>query len=90
MEKAWAREIVVFSSKPSHAKRGALFSTYPDNFVLGQHLFKMVNELALLPEDKKFAPLSSMQLAVNLRTAAHLGLKYSAEQQQKFKLTFPQ
>jgi len=90
LEKAWARELVVFSSKPSHAKRGALFSTYPDNFVLGQKLFKMVNELAMLPDEKKFAPLSSMQLAVNLRTAAHLGLKYSSEQQQQFKLTFPQ
>jgi len=90
LEKAWSRDIVVFSSKPSHAKRGALFSTYPDNFALGQHLFKMVQELAKQPEQKQFAALSSLQLAVNLRTAAHLGLKYSSEQQQQFKLTFPE
>lgn len=90
LEKAWSRDVVVFSSKPSHAKRGALFSTYPDNFVLGGNLFKMVEELAKEPEKKKFAALSSLQLAVNLRTAAHLGLKYTSEQQQKFKLTFPE
>jgi putative tryptophan/tyrosine transport system substrate-binding protein len=90
LEKAWTREIVVFSSKPSHAKRGVLFSTYPDNFALGKHLFEMVNKLAKKPKKIKFIPLTSMQLAVNLRTAAHLGIKYSAEQQQKFKLTFPQ
>ncbi|OUR61100.1 hypothetical protein A9Q74_11315 [Colwellia sp. 39_35_sub15_T18] len=90
LEKAWAKEIVVFSSKPSHAKRGALFSTYPDNFALGAHLFKMVQELAQQPEQKNFAALKSTLLAVNLRTAAHLGLKYSSEQQQLFKLTFPQ
>jgi len=90
LEKAWIREMVVFSSKPSHAKRGALFSTYPDNFVLGQHLFMMVNELARQPEQRKFAALSSLHLAVNLRTAAHLGLKYSSKQKQQFKLTFPQ
>lgn len=89
LEKAWSREVVVFSSKPSHAKRGALFSTYPDNFVLGQNLFNMVEELAKEPEKKKFAALKSLQLAVNLRTAAHLGLKYSAKQQRQFKLTFP-
>ena len=90
LEKAWSREVVVFSSKPSHAKRGALFSTYPDNFALGQHLFDMVQELAQQPEQKSFAALTSTLLAVNLRTAAHLGLKYSSEQQQQFKLTFPE
>jgi putative ABC transport system substrate-binding protein len=90
LEKAWAKEVVVFSSKPSHAKRGALFSTYPDNFALGQHLFTMVQELEEQPEQKNFSALKSTLLAVNLRTAAHLGLKYSSEQQQQFKLTFPQ
>lgn len=90
LEKAWSREVVVFSSKPSHAKRGALFSTYPDNFALGQHLFDMVQGLAQQPEQKSFAALTSTLLAVNLRTAAHLGLKYSSEQQQQFKLTFPE
>lgn len=90
LEQAWAKEIVVFSSKPSHAKRGALFSTYPDNFALGQHLFTMVQELKQQPEQKNFAALKSTLLAVNLRTAAHLGLKYSSKQQQQFKLTFPQ
>lgn len=90
LEKAWAKEVVVFSSKPSHAKRGALFSTYPDNFVLGQRLYQMVMALAKQPQQKQFAALSSLQLAVNLRTAAHLGFKYSSEQQQSFKLTFPE
>lgn len=90
LEQAWAKEIVVFSSKPSHAKRGALFSTYPDNFALGQHLFTMVQELESQPEQKNFAALKSTLLAVNLRTAAHLGLKYSSKQQQQFQLTFPQ
>lgn len=89
LEKAWKKEVVVFSSKPSHAKRGALFSTYPDNFALGKHLFTMVQELDKQPEQKDFAALKSTLLAVNLRTAAHLGLKYSAKQQQEFKLTFP-
>lgn len=89
LEKAWTKEVVVFSSKPSHAKRGVLFSTYPDNFALGKHLFTMVQELEQQPKQKSFAALKSTRLAVNLRTAAHLGLKYSSEQQQQFKLTFP-
>ena len=50
----------------------------------------MVHELDQQPEQKNFAALKSTLLAVNLRTAAHLGLKYSSEQQQSFELTFPE
>ncbi len=90
LEKAWSKEVIVFSSKPSHVKRGALFSTYPDNLKLGEQLFKMILDLAESPEETQFAPLSSLQLAVNMRTAAHLGLKYDSKQRQQFKLTFPE
>lgn len=90
LEKAWAEDIVVFSSKPSHAKRGALFSTYPDNYGLGQQLYKMIHEHDGDIEAKPFSALISTLLAVNLRTAAHLGFKYSKEQQKNFQLTFPE
>lgn len=90
LEKSWSKEVVVFSSKPSHAKRGALFSTYPDNFSMGAQLFNMVQGLEHQPAQKQFSTLKSTLLAVNLRTAAHLGLKYSEQQQQEFELTFPE
>ncbi|MGX5173726.1 ABC transporter substrate binding protein [Aliikangiella sp. IMCC44653] len=93
LEKAWTKEIVVFSSKPSHAKRGALFSTYPDNFHLGEQLAQLVYELAAdknLKAEKKFKPLQSLQLAVNLRTASHLGLHYEPETKKNFQLVFPE
>jgi putative ABC transport system substrate-binding protein len=41
-------------------------------------------------EAKPFSALISTLLAVNLRTAAHLGFKYSKEQQKNFQLTFPE
>ncbi len=90
LEKAWTDDIVVFSSKPSHAKRGALFSTYPDNHGLGQQLYKMANEYSSEAGVRPFSALISTLLAVNLRTAAHLGFKYSKEQQKIFQLTFPE
>ncbi len=90
LEKAWAKDVVVFSSKPSHAKRGALFSIYPDNHGLGQQLYKMIKACnegsAIMP----FSALTSMLLAVNLRTAAHLGFNYTKAQQSNFQLTFPE
>ena len=35
-------------------------------------------------------PLREVLLAVNLRTASHLGLRFSIRQQQEFNLTFPE
>jgi len=90
LEKAWAHDIVVFSSKPSHAKRGALFSIYPDNFGLGGQLYEMIKSADGKSSARSFSTLISMLLAVNLRTAAHLGFKYSQEQQENFQLTFPE
>ena len=90
LERAWAQEIVVFSSKPSHAKRGALFSTYPNNHELGRELYKMILEYDQTAELRPFSALISTLLAVNLRTAAHLGFKFDVEQQKNFQLTFPE
>jgi len=43
LEKAWANKMVVFSSKPTHAKRGALFAALPNNELLGQQLATLIN-----------------------------------------------
>lgn len=90
LEKAWLRDIVVFSSKPSHVKRGVLFSTYPDNIGLGRQLVMMLDKLAAPSDERQFEALKSLQLAVNLRTAAHLGYNYSTEDRKRFKLIFPE
>ncbi len=90
LEKAWSNKVVVFSSKPTHAKRGALFSAIPNNLELGKQLARLVNKI-----DHKSVPsivkaLDNANLAVNLRTAAHLGYNYNANKRAHFALTFPQ
>ena len=89
LEKSWEKNIVLFSSKPSHAKRGALFSMYPDHFALGKELVSMIAHQSEENEPAVY-PLKNIKLAVNLRTAEHLGFKYKAMQKQQFYLTFPQ
>ena len=42
LEKAWQKNIVVFSSALSHVKKGVLFSMYPDNQSHGEQLAKLV------------------------------------------------
>ncbi|XOV77742.1 MAG: ABC transporter substrate-binding protein [Aestuariibacter sp.] len=90
LEKSWEQNLVLFSSKPEHAKRGALFSLFPDHYALGKQLVKMVTAMHADRRVKGVIPLKEMKLAVNLRTAAHLGLDYESQKKETFHLTFPQ
>ncbi len=89
LEAAWTRKFVLFSSKPGHAQKGALFSFSPDNFALGKRLAQMATAAANSRQSAALVPMQDLQMAVNLRTAAHLGLNFSAEQQEAIKLKFP-
>lgn len=89
LQAAWDKGLVVFSSKPSHAQRGVLFSMFPDHFALGQRLGELALRIQGTNERPPTRPLADVQLAVNLRTAAHLGLRFTPGQQAKFDLVFP-
>ncbi|WP_293267523.1 ABC transporter substrate binding protein [Neptunomonas sp.] len=89
LKEAWRHKIVLFSNKPSHAQRGALFSIYPDNKQSGVRLAQMVQEIHQLQNKPGVEPLKSLKVGVNLRTSAHLGLEYSQEQIHSFYVVFP-
>lgn len=89
LRKAWDKDLVIFSNKPSHVQRGALFSMYPNNFALGVELLTLLKEQLKQRDKRQTKPLRRLRLAVNLRTAAHLGLNFSPSQQEEFVLTFP-
>ena len=80
LQEAWRRGFAVISSNVAHVKRGALFALYPDNPALGRSL--ATSALAALhagPQaGRGLQPLRDVLLAVNLRTAQHLGLDLDA------------
>jgi len=90
LREAWDRRLVLFSSKPSHVKRGTLFSIYPNNQQSGERLAEMVRELYLGRTAPGVEPSRSQNVGVNLRTAVHLGLEYSPSLTRSFYRTFPQ
>lgn len=90
LREAWDRRLVLFSSKPSHVKRGALFSIYPNNQQSGERLAEMVKELSSGKTVPGVEPSRSLNVGVNLRTAVHLGLEYSPTLTRSFYRTFPQ
>jgi putative ABC transport system substrate-binding protein len=90
LERSWEQNLVLFSSKPAHAKRGALFSMFPDHNELGRQLVVMVESMYESKLQQGVLPMHDMKLAVNLRTAAHLGFEYKNRVKNTFHLTFPQ
>jgi ABC-type uncharacterized transport system substrate-binding protein len=91
LEEAWKRSLIVFSSNLVHAKRGALFSMYPNNLEMGRALGRLT-EAALRTSaisDPGITVLRALKVAVNVRTAKHLGINFSKRDEQSFDLIFP-
>jgi len=90
LQESWAGNLAVFSSSFSHVKRGVLFSLYPDNVELGRHLAG--DALGILASgnrgESEMSPLREVLMAVNLRTAKHLGVGTS--RLQSFDMAFPE
>lgn len=90
LQESWTRNLAVFSSSFGHVRRGVLFSLYPNNVELGRHLAgSALNFLASGGNDLSgMTPLREVLMAVNLRTAKHLGL--NAGRPQSFDMAFPE
>ncbi|MDR7272366.1 putative ABC transport system substrate-binding protein [Pelomonas saccharophila] len=90
LREGWNRNITVFSSHLAHVKRGALFSLYPDNRELGRTLAAAAQRLVAAPKSAVAGvlPLRQARSAINIRTAAHLGIDV-ATVQSGFDLVYP-
>lgn len=89
LQESWQHNLAVFSSSIGHVRRGVLFSLYPNNVELGRHLAD--SALGLVSGTNELSgmvPLRAVLMAVNLRTAKHLGLNTSRP--QSFDMTFPE
>jgi putative ABC transport system substrate-binding protein len=90
LKDAWRKGFVVFSGNPIHVKRGALFALYPDNFRMGKSLARLAQaSLKGEHQNERFRALEDVRIAVNIRTAEHLGLSLGGRLQREFDLVFP-
>ena len=90
LHESWSRNLAVFSSSLGHVRRGVLFSLYPDNAALGRHLGETAQEFWSSGDygEHGMILLHEVLLAVNLRTAMHLGI--DTGNQPKFDMVFPE
>lgn len=91
LRESWRLSLPVFSSGLAPVKRGVLFALYPNHPAMGRALAS-----ALLTQlsgggapGRGVQPLRDVLLAVNTRTASHLGVKLSASSLH-FNLAFPE
>jgi putative ABC transport system substrate-binding protein len=91
LQESWTRGVPIFSSNFTHVKKGALFALYPNNFELGRDLASIAL-VATGPEvDRRgFSLLQAVNVAVNLRTASHVGITIASQQQRSFNSVFPE
>ncbi len=91
LKESWNRGVPIFSSSFLHVKKGALFALYPNNVELGRTLAN--SALGVLSGEARkrgVAPLREVHIAVNLRTASHMGLNIGYQQQRSFDFIFPE
>ncbi len=89
LQEAWQRRLLIISSSPAHVRRGALFSLYANKQGLGRDLGRFALRVIQNGIKPGLRPTSEVNIAVNLRTASHLGLNISYQQQRQFNLVFP-
>jgi putative ABC transport system substrate-binding protein len=90
LQESWDHNLTMFSSNFGHVRRGALFSLYPDNVKMGRHLAASAQEFLASGEygASGMILLRDVLLAINLRTADHLGL--TPGKKQEFGMVFPE
>ncbi len=91
LRETWNNGVPLFSSNVQHVKKGALFAMVPNNVETGRTLatsaLGMLNGAA---RRASLAPSRTLQTAINVRTASHVGLQLGYQQQRNFDFVFPQ
>lgn len=89
LKSAWQKDLVVFSGNPYHVKQGALFALYPNYSDMGRQLVDLVLLDIKRDSTVRHQVVRSLNSAINMRTAAHLGVNMKNIDTSPFSLIFP-
>jgi putative ABC transport system substrate-binding protein len=88
LKAAWNRKLLVFSSNPSYVSKGVLFSLYPDNQGLGRSIARAL-AAKRNGDNIGIQHTRDLLIALNIRTAEHLGLNISRARLREIDVVFP-
>lgn len=90
LEQTWERRLPAFSDTVAHARRGLLFVLYPDFFEVGKELGDRTKAtVAGKTPASPFTFTRAARLALNTRTAQHLGIPLGADVNGQATVLFP-
>ncbi len=91
LQESWSHNTPVFSSNPAHVNKGVLFAMYPDNTLLGERLGRYaLNELnGGTGRLQGVVPVKDLRIAINRRTAEHIGISISSADLRTYDAVFP-
>lgn len=91
LRESWNQGLVVFSSNVTHVRRGVLFALYPDNAEIGRYLAGAALDTlsSRTAQPRGIQALKQVLMAVNARTAEHLGIDLRASR-QRIHLVLPE
>lgn len=88
LAETWKRRIAAFSDTVTHTQRGLLFSLYPDYVGVGEELGGRIRNVASgTTADLRFT--RAARLALNIRTARHLGMILRPDLLERAGQVFP-
>jgi len=94
LKTAWDRRLIVISNTPTDVKRGVLLALYPNNHAMGARLGRLAIDVAdkgnHTGANPGIMPLQDLHVAINARTAKHLGLELSRRDLETYDLVFPE
>ena len=89
LERAWSKKLAVFSNNPSHTKLGGLMAIYPEHQKMGSQLAEFAADHFQGKTNDTIIGTQELQIAINLRTSSHIGIRLSASDQAGFDKVYP-
>lgn len=89
LERAWNKKLAVFSNNPSHTKLGGLMAIYPEHQKMGSQLAEFAVDHFQGKTNDTIIGTQELQIAINLRTSSHIGIRLSASDQAGFDKVYP-
>ena len=89
LENAWSKKLAVISNNPSHTKLGSFIAVYPEHKKMGSQLAAFATDHFKGKDIDSIIGTANLNVAINLRTSSHIGIRLSTKERANFDKIFP-
>lgn len=89
LKQAWSKKLAVISNNPSHTKLGGFIAVYPEHKKMGSQLAQFASYHFKEKDIDRIVGTENLNVAINLRTSSHIGIRLNAKEYANFDKIFP-